>query len=90
MAELGKTTTSVNLRTGARHAVRLSRRPAARDRAHHSRRPRRLASVDVAGSAGFIKEQFVARDSQAIPPGLTGGGPSDPLPNVALAPDAAN
>jgi hypothetical protein len=39
-----------------------------------------------AGQEGFIAQQFVARDSQAIPAGINGAGPADPFPEIAMAP----
>src|SRR3954453_595270 len=89
MADQGKTTTSVNFRSGAGTQF-----------ASFGVLPPETAltilqdtgdwlRVDVAGREGFIKEQFVARDAHAIPPGLTGAGPADPLPNVDLAPAGA-
>src|SRR6476620_2451446 len=90
MADQGKTTTSVNLRTGpGTQFASLGVLPPETALTVLDD-PGDWLRVDVDGREGFIKEQFVARDSQAIPPGLTGAGPADPLPNVALAPDAAN
>jgi hypothetical protein len=86
MADQGKTTTAVNLRTGpGTQFTSLGVLPPAtaltilEDTGDWLR-------VDVAGRPGFIKEQFVARDTQAIPPGLTNTGAADPLPGIALAP----
>ncbi len=85
-ADLGRTTTGVNLRSGpgtqnASLGILSAGTPLTifEDVGDWLR-------VNAAGREGFVHERFVARDSDAIPPGLIGGGAPDPLPNVALAP----
>lgn len=82
----GKTTTAVNFRSGpgTQHAS-LQTLPRGtpltilEDTGDWLR-------VTVAGRSGFVNERFVARDAQAVPAGLTGAGPGDPLPEIALCP----
>jgi hypothetical protein len=85
MADQGKTTTAVNLRSGpgtqhASLAVLAAGTPLdiLADTGDWLR-------VDAAGQEGFVHERFVARDVHAIPAGLTGPGP-----DVDLAPPAAH
>jgi hypothetical protein len=81
MADRGKTTTAVNLRSGpgTQHAS-LAVLPAGttlnilEDTGDWLR-------VSAAAQEGFVHERFVARDAQAIPAGLSGSGP-----DVDLAP----
>jgi hypothetical protein len=82
----GKTTTAVNLRLGpgtehASLAVLAAGAPLniLADTGDWLR-------VDASGLEGFVNERFVARDTHAVPAGLTGAGAADPLPDIALAP----
>lgn len=85
-ANLGRTTTAVNLRSGpgtqnASLGILSPGTPLTifEDLGDWLR-------VNAAGREGFVHERFVARDADAVPPGHTVGGPGDPLPNVELAP----